>query len=305
MKVLAFLGKTARIQSVFNSLSPYEVVSSEAPPHIVTDSIADIPGATTEKLGIDVIRLKIMFGETEFTDGINLDMAGFLARLRVPGQAIPKTAAPGTEVFKTVYSAHPEPILSIHTAPEFSRMFKASIEAAQELHRTDIESIDSQSASMGVGLLAIAAAKWAREGRTSSEIVPRLDDMRSRTYVGALGDTLRYLRESGRINLLEQGLGSMLDLKPMLQIKNGVATKVKAVRTRSQAIPAFVDWIKERQRFEQVAVMHAGCLDDAKIVAAGLQEYVDTEVILTELSPAVTVHIGPNAIGVAFITAES
>ena len=274
----------------------------EIPPHIVTDSIADIPGAMTEALNIDVIRLKIMFGETEFTDGVDINMAEFLAKLQIPGQKIPKTGAPGTEAFKKVYTVHPEPILSIHAAPEFSRMFNTSIEAAQELGRTNITSDNSESASMGIGLLALAAAKWAREGRTVSEILPRLKDMRTRTYVGALGDTLKYLRESGRINIVEQGLGSLLDLKPILQIKNGVATKVMAVRTRKQAIPKFVEWITEHKKFEQVAVVHAGCIEDAKMVANTLQEYVDNEVIVTELSPAVTVHIGPKTLGVAFVT---
>lgn len=269
--------------------------------HIITDSTSDVPPSIAKELGIDILHGRIMFGETTYVDGVNMNQQQFLAELQKKDAPIPKTSQCPPSEYTAVFEAHPESIISVNIAREFSGFITTGESAAQQLGRFNISFFDSGSASLGNGLLAIKAAEWAREGLTTIEIMEKLEDMKARTTVYALADTLKYLRESGRISLLEQGIGSLLDLKPILRLKDGQAHSIATTRTRKQAFPALLEKVSDHAPFEEIAVMHAGNEAGARGVVEQLQRYVDHEIIVAELTPTVAAHIGPGAIGVAVV----
>jgi DegV family protein with EDD domain len=271
---------------------------------IVTDSACDLPQAACEELGVDVVPLTIRFGEREYVDRKELSADGFWRELQA-SSVLPETAAPSVgafeETFRRIADDGADGILCINLSGKLSATMQSAQVAAKALDgRTPIEIIDSKSASMGIGNLVLYAARRARDGATLDEVSREVHDRRDRQHVYAALDTLEYLRKGGRIGGAQALLGSMLSIKPVIEVIDGAVEPAGRVRTRSKALGMILDRIPEG-RVEMISVLHAMAPDLDEFLARLEPKVPEAEVVVGTIGPVVGVHTGPRVIGVAFI----
>lgn len=271
---------------------------------IVTDSTCDLPADVVNRYAIKVIPMLINVGEQGYRDGVDISRAEFYQKL--PSWEIaPTTAAPSPETFQTAYrelaaeGAHE--ILSIHISESLSATMPVASFAAGETHEVTVEAFDSQQLSLGTGFLVEKAAKMAMEGRTLTEIKQALYDQIRRSHVFAALDTLEFLRRSGRMNSIMAGLGSVLQLKPLLKMYAGEATSER-VRTSDKAKARVIELLKEKMPLERLAILHTNAEEQARALLATIGDIIQTEdITAVDITPVIGAHIGPGAIGFATI----
>lgn len=274
------------------------------PVRIVTDSACDLPQAACDELGIEVVPLTIRFGEREYVDRKELSTEGFWRELEA-SSVLPETAAPSVgafeEVFRQLGDEGADGIVCINLSGRLSATMQSAQVAAKALDgQTPIEIIDSKSASMGIGNLVLYAARRARDGASVAEIVQEVEDRRERQKVFATLDTLEYLRKGGRIGGAQAMLGSMLSIKPVITVVDGVVEPHGRVRTRSKALRMVLDQIPDG-KVEQISILHAMAPDVDEFLALLEPKVPDAEVVVGLIGPVVGVHTGPRVIGVAYI----
>jgi DegV family protein with EDD domain len=274
---------------------------------IVTDTTCDLPESVVEKFGITVIPLYINVGEQSFLDGKDLSRDEFYSRLPTL-DPYPKTAAPGPDTFRQVYEQLAREgataILSMHVASSLSGTFNSARLGAEQVTSIPVTVFDSQQLSLGLGLQVLAAANEAAKGCTVSEIVSMLEDMVPRVHVFAVLDTLEYLRRSGRVNLAQAGMGTLLRIKPIIKLYCGELS-TERVRTSKRAMQRLVDLMESVAPLEQVAMLHSQSPEKAeelRIQAGAL--IPNKDVMVASITPIIGVHVGPGAVGVACIAAK-
>lgn len=186
---------------------------------IVTDSTCDLPAETIARYGIGVVPLYINVGQQSYLDGMDITRQEFYEKL--PTFPIhPTTAASSPQRFRALYDALAEEgatqVLSIHVSATLSSVVDTARLAAQETASTQVTVVDSGQLSLGIGFMVETAARMAMVGRSVDEILAALDEQGKRTHVFAALDTLEFLRRSGRMNGFIAGLGTLLQLKPIL-----------------------------------------------------------------------------------------
>jgi DegV family protein with EDD domain len=277
---------------------------------IVTDSTSDIPLELREALGIEMVPLKVHFGEETYLDSITMDSATFYRKLSQASK-LPTTSQPSPVDFLDVYSrlsSEPDTrILSIHLAAALSGTYQSANLAKSMLEdKADISLMDSRTASFGIGMLAVSAAKQAREGRSMEEILRHLEEQRSQMSLYFLVDTLEYLHKGGRIGKASAVLGSLLNIKPILSIDpGGEVYSVDKVRGSKRAMARIVELLKEKHSGSvRVAVAHADCLSIAEELSARIREHFDvSELTYTTIGPVIGAHVGGGTIGVFMVPA--
>jgi len=279
---------------------------------IVTDSTADIPPHVAEALGISVIPLKVIFGKQVFHDGIDITPNEFYRKLQ-ESSSLPTTSQPSAGDFLQVYrelERSAQSIISIHLAAPLSGTLESARAAkAQLASSVPIHIVDSRSTSMGLGFVVLAAAKMAAEGVDAAQIVERIQALISRINVLFIVDTLEYLHKGGRIGGAERLLGSILKIKPLLEITEGKVDALDKARTKQRAVARLLEVAEERigsAPTVHMAVLHASAAEDA----LQLRQKVETrfpcaELHLCEICPALGVHVGPGTVGLAFYTEEA
>jgi DegV family protein with EDD domain len=277
---------------------------------IVTDSTCDIPPATAAELGITVVPAYINIGSKSYLDGIELSRADFYSGLPTY-ESQPTTAAPAPGTFAETYerlaSEGVNEILSIHVAASLSGMLNAASVGAQSSLGPAVTLYDSQQVTMGLGLLAMAAARAARAGSSMQELVQILDGLRGRTYVLAVLDTLEYLRRSGRVSWAEFGLGTLLRIKPLIRVHLGQVTIEEKVRTRTRAVERLLERVGEMAPLGALGLLHIRgeqVLEQFREQIRFLYPEGQTP-SESEVTPAIGAHVGPGGLGVAFITGTS
>ena len=274
---------------------------------IVTDSTCDLPEATINEYGIIVVPLYINIGSRGYLDGVDLSREEFYECL--PGyNPLPTTAAPSPERFRQAYEGlaadGAAEILSIHISISLSAVVDAAHLGAQETQAVPVTVFDSGQLSMGTGFLVVAAAKAAAEGRSMAEIVALLEELTSRTHVFAALDTLEFLRRSGRMNGAVAGLGTLLQIKPLLKMHNGNPT-AERVRTSSGAIKRLINLLSDLAPLEQAAILHSYAPDKGEHLRQLVPHLLPAgEVPSVNITPVIGAHIGPGAVGFACITAR-
>ncbi|AJY76466.1 DegV family protein [Paenibacillus beijingensis] len=269
---------------------------------IVTDSTSDIPKEVRERLGIEMVPLKVMFGYDAFLDNITIGPEQFYEKLQQYPE-LPTTSQPSPADFMAVYERlleqQPEAsIISIHISSQFSGTFQSALLAHSMLERAaDITVVDSKSASYGAGLLVVRAAEMAAAGSSKDEILQEIDRLRNEMGLYFLVDTLEYLQKGGRIGRASALVGSILNIKPIMTIdKEGVVTAVDKVRGSKKAMHRIVALLKEQFGNEPVTLVIAWTSD--KTPAMELYELIKNEfavhkVITTTIGPAIGTHVGP------------
>ena len=275
---------------------------------IVTDSTSDLPQEVVQNLGITVVPLFINIGDTGYLDGVEITRKDFYTNL--PNYDVhPTTGTPGmdaiTQVYKKLASDGATQILSIHISKSLSATVEVAESAARDFEQIPVVVHDSQQLSTGTGFQVETAARMAVEGKTMDEILAALDEIMQRTLVAAGLDTLEYLRRSGRMNRFMTSLGSLLQLKPILTMKNGLPGSER-VRTAEKAETRLIELLKERQPIERFALLHTNAGKKAEVFKAKIIELIpEGEVYSMDITPVIGAHIGPGAVGYAIVSGLS
>jgi fatty acid kinase fatty acid binding subunit len=274
---------------------------------VVTDSACDLPDDLVEELGIAVVPLTIRFGSEELVDRKELSSGEFWRRLTT-SNVLPETSAPSAgafeETFRRLAGDGATGIVCINLSSRLSAtMQSAQVAATAVSDVCPVEVVDSLHVSMGLGNLCLSAARQARDGDSLATIVSDVTDRRNRTKMYGALDTLEFLKKGGRIGNARALLGSMLHIKPLLEVRDGVVEEAGKVRTRSKALQALVDRVKETAGVQNIAVLHAEAPD-----VDDLLELLDPivprdKVVVGIIGPVIGTHAGPRTIGVTFQTA--
>lgn len=272
---------------------------------IVSDSTCDLPQPVIEELGITVVPLYINIGDKGYLDGVEISRTEFYTRL--PSYPVqPTTSTPGTEAFIQAYQRLADQgashILSIHISISLSATVDVARQAANEFTRVPVTVIDSQQLSTGSGFQVETAARMAQQGKKLDEILKALEHLAKHSYVTARLDTLTYLRRSGRLSAIMTGLGSLLQLKPILTMKNGLPGSER-VRTAGKAEARLIQTLQTYLPIERFALVHTNAHQEAEKFRQRIAHLIPKgEVYSMDITPVIGAHIGPGAVGYAIVS---
>jgi DegV family protein with EDD domain len=270
---------------------------------VVVDSTADIPKHLREELNISVVPLTILFGKEAFLDGVELSNDQFYSRL-VEGNIHPTTSQPSPGAFVEVYeklAQDHEGIISIHLSGHLSGTVRSAQQAIEMGPNVPIRVIDSGSVSMGIGFLGIEAARMAQAGKSLDEIATHIESLTPKIRLWAVLDTLKYLERGGRIGRTRAFLGTLLNVKPMIQIRGEVLPS-EQVRTHKKAIARMVDLASAEAPYRQLAVLYSTGEHYAEELANQLAAiHPRDQIIVSQLTGVIGVHGGPGVVGVTGI----
>jgi len=270
---------------------------------IVTDSTVDMPEGWESEYDIQVIPINIQFGDRTYLHGVDLDNEGFYRLVDESGR-IPKTSQPSPYQFKEFYQRVAQvgdTILSLHVTAKLSGTYASAVAAAGELAGTfNVIPFDSASGSVGLGFMCREARKMDRAGMDVDQIVRYLEGKRARTRIILTLDTLEYAKMSGRVGALSAALASLLNVKPIAVLKDGVVEMAEKVRTRKAAIERVVEMAKTEFGDQPVylAVTQARDPLAGKMLLEKARKIFNVrEAVLTELSIALAANFGPGTVG--------
>lgn len=269
---------------------------------VVTDSTADIPPELVARYGIHVVPLTVRLGDETFEDGVTITPPQFMERL-MASDAFPTTSQPSVGRFQEVYNdlaADYDGIVSIHISSRLSGTYQSAVLARDLINgRRPIAVIDSRSASMGLGFPVLRAARLAGEGASLEDVKRAAEVACGATQAIFLVDTLEYLRRGGRIGRAAEIVGSILQLKPILRLDEGVVVPFARTRTRPKATAGLIELVRDIPRIEQLAILTTTETDDLERVADALADRCPRErMIFSRFSPVLAAHLGPGALGV-------
>ncbi|MCL7452939.1 MAG: DegV family protein [Anaerolineae bacterium] len=273
---------------------------------VVTDSTSDIPKDVVERLGIYVVPQILIMGDQTWLDGVDIDPSTFYELLRISPH-FPSTSQASVGYFEDLFSRLAEQyagIAAILVSAGVSGTVNSATTAAANLPHLAVEIVDSRSASMQLGLIAIEAARAAVAGASLEEVVATARSLIDRVRVYFVVDTLEYLHRGGRIGAAARLLGTALNLKPVLEMRGGIVQPVAKIRTRRKALERVFDLVEAGvagAACVHMAVLHVAVPDEAARLAEQLAErFEPVELIRSEAGPVVGAHVGPGAVGVAF-----
>jgi DegV family protein with EDD domain len=271
---------------------------------IVTDSASDMDPARAAELGISIVPLEVTFGSESFKAGVDLSTDQFWQRMTAPDAPFPKTAASAPGDFKAAYDAAfaggADAIVSIHVAGTLSGTVKSAEIAKGMLPDREIHIVDSNGASMCEGLLAELAVGMAALGVGAAEIARVCEERRQDIATIVALDTLEYLKRGGRISGAKAAIGTLLSIKPIIEVKDGKVEQAAQVRTRGKARETVIDMVCVRP-IERMAVLHTTNAEveafrDA--IVARVPGGIDPAKVTIDLvGPSVGPHLGPGCVG--------
>lgn len=277
---------------------------------IVTDGAADMPQEWLEQYGIDVIPVNIHFGEKTYLQNVDLDRDGFY-KLVDESRKVPKTSQPTPHQFVEFYkkiASEGDTIFSIHITSKLSGTYDSSVAAARELHRAyNIIPFDSMCGSVGIGILCREARLAERDGLDQEGILKRLDALRAKIDICLTLDTLDYARMSGRVGAMQAALASVLNVKPIATLGDGVLSMTEKVRTRSASLDRLIAIAKEKVGDKPISltVVHARDLQSGQTLLEKATKVLNArEVYLTDLSISIAANLGPGTVGLIYYPIE-
>ena len=274
---------------------------------IVTDSTADLPPQLLKQKAIRVVPLTLNFEGRSLLDGVDIRPSEFYRKL--PNATThPTTSQPSPGQFAEVYEellADHAAVVSIHISEKLSGTYASALQAAEMTDPGRVRVIDSHLVSMSLGLLTLAASDMAVNGNNADAIVERASAMRDRVQTFFSVATLEFLRRGGRIGRASALLGSVLQVKPVLCIRDGLVTPLERVRTFDRALNRIVELSREVDTGKGLCVIvgHGDAEADAERVARELEPAAET-LLIQPLGPVVGAHAGPGVVGVGVYPAE-
>ena len=279
---------------------------------IVTDSASDFNPARAASLGITIVPLIVNFGKDAFSAGRDLSTDEFWTKLKTPGSPFPTTAACSPGDFQTTYQRlfdeGADGIVSIHVAGTLSGTLKAAEVGRAMFKDRDIQIVDSMSASMGEGALAEIAVERAAAGASASDIAAEVTGRRDDIGIFLALDTLEYLKRGGRISGAQAAIGTLLSVKPIIELKHGVVETAERVRTRGKAREKLIELLTTRP-MDRLSILHtteAGVEEFAEELIAKVPGGIDRSKVTVDLvGPSVGPHLGPGCVGAVALYTEA
>lgn len=271
---------------------------------IVTDSTAGLPDDVIAGLGITVVPLYVLFGQQSLRDGVDIMPDEVYARLP-DAKPHPTTSQPSTGDFESAYralAAEADAIVSIHLSGKLSGTVGSALTAKAAVPEVRIEVIDSRSVCLGLGIAVARAAEAALAGGTPEAVAAAALYVIEHQRITLTLDTLEYLRRGGRLGRGAAFLGSLLSIKPVLEIKDGELHPYERVRTRPRALDLLYQRMAELEKVTDIGVMHATTPDDAERLGQRLRARFPGARLLTgQIGSVLGVHAGPGTIGVVAV----
>ena len=272
----------------------------------VTDSTAYIPPSQVKQFDIHVIPQVLIWDEQTLLDGIDIQPTAFYERLK-DSKTMPTTSQATIGAFKEVFEPLVEegrPILAVLVSDKLSGTIQSAEQAKALFPAATIVILDSEAAAMAMGFQVLAAARAAREGKSFEEVTEVARAAKRRTGVVLVVDTLEFLHRGGRIGSASRWLGTALNLKPILELQDGVLEAVDRERTRSKAQARLLDILEERIDARpnlRLAVIHAAAEQRARdLLEIAANRLNPIETVFSEVSPVVGTHVGPGTIGLCY-----
>ncbi len=281
---------------------------------VVTDSCASIPEEMLKSLNIHTVAYYIHRGQEVLRDLVTIQREEFL-RWMMTARFVPTTASPGPgdyfEAYQTLAEQGQRDIISIHMTSLASGAYQAAAVAqtmmAEQNPDVHIEVVDTRSVSLCQGWMVIEAARSALTGARLDDIVTRVKGMIPLTRMIQTADTLRYLYLGGRIGKAQQMVGSLLNIKPLIGMVDGIIVPLGRAHSRGQAYQMMADMVSDvvGQGRARIAYVHAGAQREVEKIKDLVETRVEVvESLFAELSPALAVHTGPGTAGLCFYPVE-
>ncbi|NLM45624.1 MAG: DegV family protein [Firmicutes bacterium] len=274
---------------------------------IITDSTADLPLGLADQLGITVVPLKVHFGDDEYLDWIDLGPDAFYTKL-AERKVLPRTSQPAPADFEAVYkmaAAEQKSIISIHLSAELSGTYQSAVLARNSLPEFDITVVDSRLASMAFGIVVLEAARAARAGRSKEEILAQINRQLARVRVYFAVGTLEFLQRNGRIGKAAAWVGGLLNVKPLLTLKDGIVVPKEKVRGKAKAMERLLELVQEEADGPvggKAVVLHGNEPERAGELTEKLQQrYNFSEVIVSSIGAVIGTHAGPGVLAVCVL----
>jgi DegV family protein with EDD domain len=271
---------------------------------VVTDSASDLPPEAAGRHGIQVVPLVVTFGTESFKAGVDMSTDAFWQRMTAPDAPFPTTAASSPGEFQAVYERcfadGADAIVSIHVAGTLSGTIKSAEIARGMLAEREIHVVDSGSASMGEGLLAMLASELAAAGTGAAEIARIVTERAADLDLYVALDTLEYLRRGGRISGAQAAIGTLLSVKPIITIRDGHVETADRVRTASKARTRVLELMSQRP-VERLAILYTPPADPAAFfgdLVGRIPGGLDPALVSSQpVGPSVGPHLGPGVVG--------
>ena len=279
---------------------------------VITDTDSNVPISMAEKHHILLVPITIQFGEESFADAFEIENAALFARIDKTGK-LPTTAAPSPTAFSTAFrkafDEGADSIICVCVGSRISRTYESALVAADEFHGKKITVIDSGSLSMAQGFMALTAAEAIAAGATHEEAVEKAKTVTNRVYIYGSLSTLKYLALGGRVSNLAASMANMLNIRPILAMREGKLDLLEKVRTRKAAMDRLVELVIaaiDHKPVERVCLIHVLNPDDAAILAAELRSKMDLpeDMPLIGFGPGLSVHTGAGTVGVVVLAKE-
>ncbi|HXX90381.1 MAG TPA: DegV family protein [Acidimicrobiales bacterium] len=275
--------------------------------YVVSDSSCDLDPDETAPLNIEIVPLSIRFGDEEFTDRRNLSVEEFYKRM-ADSDVLPQTACPSPGAFERAFcnasDAGADAVICLTLSSALSNTYQSAQTAAATCKgRMRVEVIDSRAVSSGLGTLVLEAAQAARDGADAERVRQRVADLVPRTHVIAALNTVENLKRGGRIGGAKAIVGSLLSIKPLIDVSGGAVQEAGRARTRKRAM----EWLYERMRaagpIERVAVMHGEAPDIDGFLALIAPDFPRGTFRVGRIGAVIGTHGGAEMIGVSWIAA--
>lgn len=276
---------------------------------IVADTTSGLPREMLKSLGIPLIPQIVVFGEQSYRDDTELDTAAFLARLKA-SKVLPKTAAPAPALYDPIFTEakqHGESVIVIAPSAKVSGTVNSASVAAKEFPEADIHVVDTMTIAGNLGSLVLMADGWAKSGMKADTIVNFLNDWIGRGRIYFLVNTLEYLQKGGRIGGAKALIGELLQVKPILCVREGQVEPYEQQRTKKRALRRLLEIVEEqcpKSPEAHLCVMQADAMAEAEALATELKTQTNLAAIpIYELPPAIVVHGGPGVLAIGFFVA--
>jgi DegV family protein with EDD domain len=269
---------------------------------IVTDSGSDIPLELAKKLDITIVPVYIYFGDKAYKDGVDIGPDELYKRL-VEGPVYPTTTQPMPADFAETYTAlakDAEAIVSIHLPTKVSGTYNAALQGLEIAKpKCEVHVFDSLSVSVGLGLIVLAAARVAKSGKLA-EVLEETKKAISKTQIRAVLDTLQYLLKGGRITKTKALVGTLLNVKPILKMRDGELVQAAMARSYSKGIEQLFEFARSYPNLQEVGISHTTVFEEAESLKQRLVSVIDEKKIqMFRVGAGLGVHGGPGTLLVA------
>ena len=277
---------------------------------LVTDGAADVPPAWEKEYDIKIVPINVHFGEKTFIQFVDMGFDEFYKEIET-NKNFPKTSQPSPHQFVEFYKKNYQPedeILSIHITSKLSGTYASCVAAAEELKgKYKITPFDSAGGSMIIAFMCRAARKMYNEGKSAAEIVKTLETMRDKTHLFLTLDTLDYARRSGRVGTFSAALASLLNIKPIARLQDGLVQMVDKVRTRKAAIERIIQMGREAAGNQPISlgVVHSRDIETGKaLMEEAKKNFNVKDAEMTDLSISLAINFGPGTVGIVLYPAD-